>query len=114
MTVAQRRKIAPLKYTMVRLYITPHAEIGAFDLSDMFGEIGEVESVQIITDRDTRRSKGLAFVQMANDAAADIARVIPKKIQTARSVITLSLISNLCRDEPSAGNIAPLLPLPAS
>jgi RNA recognition motif-containing protein len=41
------------------------------DLSDMFSEIGQVESVQIITDRDTGRSKGFGFVQMADDAAAD-------------------------------------------
>jgi RNA recognition motif-containing protein len=41
------------------------------DLSDMFGEIGQVESVQIITDRDTGRSKGFAFVQMTDDAAAE-------------------------------------------
>ena len=41
------------------------------DLSDMFGEIGQVESVQIITDRDTGRSNGFAFVEMADDAAAE-------------------------------------------
>ncbi len=41
------------------------------DLSGMFGEIGQVESVQIITDRDTGRSKGFAFVQMTDDAAAE-------------------------------------------
>ena len=41
------------------------------DLSDVFGELGQVESVQIITDRDTGRSKGFAFVQMADDAAAE-------------------------------------------
>ena len=41
------------------------------DLNNMFGEIGQVESVQIITDRDTGRSKGFAFVQMADDAAAE-------------------------------------------
>src|SRR5437867_10137032 len=41
------------------------------DLTDMFGEVGQVESVQIITDRDTGRSKGFAFVQMADDAAAE-------------------------------------------
>src|SRR5262245_12357798 len=41
------------------------------DLSDMFGEVGQVESVQIITDRDTGRSKGFAFVQMTDDAAAE-------------------------------------------
>jgi len=41
------------------------------DLSTMFGAIGEVESVQIITDRDTGRSKGFGFVQMSDDAAAE-------------------------------------------
>ena len=39
------------------------------DLSDMFSEIGQVESVQIITDRDTGRSKGFGFVQMSDDEA---------------------------------------------
>ena len=34
------------------------------DLRNMFGEIGQVESVQIITDRDTGRSKGFGFVEM--------------------------------------------------
>src|SRR2546428_9508736 len=41
------------------------------DLSNMFSEIGQVESVQIITDRDTGRSIGFGFVQMADDAAAE-------------------------------------------
>src|SRR5215470_17443831 len=52
------------------------------DLSDMFGEIGQVESVQIITDRDTGRSKGFGFVQMADDAAAEkaIAQLNGKEI----------------------------------
>ena len=46
-------------------------QITETDLTNMFGEIGQVESVQIITDRDTGRSKGFAFVQMADDAAAE-------------------------------------------
>jgi cold-inducible RNA-binding protein len=41
------------------------------DLSDMFGQIGEVESVRIITDRDTGRSKGFGFVEMADNGAAE-------------------------------------------
>jgi len=41
------------------------------DLGNMFGESGQVESVQIITNRDTGRSKGFGFVQMADDAAAE-------------------------------------------
>ena len=39
-------------------------QITETDLSNMFGEIGQVESVQIITDRDTGRSKGFGFVQV--------------------------------------------------
>ena len=41
------------------------------DLSAMFGEVGQVESVQNITDRETGRSKGFGFIQMSDDAAAD-------------------------------------------
>jgi len=37
----------------------------------MFGEIGQVESVKIITDRDTGRSKGFGFIEMSDDAAAE-------------------------------------------
>ena len=40
------------------------------DLSELFGAIGEVVSVNLITDRMSGRSKGFAFVEMAeNDAA---------------------------------------------
>ena len=37
------------------------------DLQDMFAEFGAVDSVKIILDRDTGRSKGFGFVEMAND-----------------------------------------------
>jgi cold-inducible RNA-binding protein len=39
------------------------------DLSDLFAQFGEVESVSIITDRDTGRSKGFGFVAMSDDSA---------------------------------------------
>lgn len=35
-------------------------------LSDLFGAYGEVVSVRIIKDKETRRSKGYGFVEMAN------------------------------------------------
>lgn len=41
------------------------------DLNTLFSEFGSVESVKIITDRDTGRSKGFAFVEMADQEAAD-------------------------------------------
>ena len=40
------------------------------DLRDAFGTHGEVTSVRIITDRDTGRSKGFGFVEMAEDDEA--------------------------------------------
>ncbi|MFP4546633.1 MAG: RNA recognition motif domain-containing protein [Fidelibacterota bacterium] len=39
------------------------------DLKELFGQYGEVTSVKIITDRETGRSKGFGFVEMADDAA---------------------------------------------
>ena len=42
-------------------------------LHDLFAAIGEVTSVALITDRATGRSKGFAFVEMADDAAAQTA-----------------------------------------
>jgi len=39
-------------------------------LRAMFGEYGEVESVNIIIDRDSGRSKGFGFVEMSDDSKA--------------------------------------------
>jgi cold-inducible RNA-binding protein len=38
-------------------------------LADLFGQVGEVESATIVTDRDTGRSRGFAFVEMDSEAA---------------------------------------------
>ena len=40
------------------------------DLNDLFAPYGSIESVTIITDRETGRSKGFGFVAM-DDAPAD-------------------------------------------
>ena len=40
------------------------------DLRDAFAAHGEVTSLQVITDRETGRSRGFAFVEMAKDAEA--------------------------------------------
>lgn len=39
------------------------------DLKSMFSKYGEVTSVKVITDRETGRSRGFAFVEMADEAA---------------------------------------------
>jgi cold-inducible RNA-binding protein len=40
------------------------------DLREMFAPYGAVESVSLVTDRDTGRSRGFAFVEMTNDTEA--------------------------------------------
>jgi len=42
-------------------------------LGTLFAEYGEVESVNLITDRYSGRSRGFAFVEMATDQAAQAA-----------------------------------------
>lgn len=37
-------------------------------LQNLFAQYGEVSSANIITDRETGRSRGFGFVEMANDA----------------------------------------------
>lgn len=39
-------------------------------LEEMFAPFGAVTSAQVIQDRDTQRSKGFGFVEMADDNAA--------------------------------------------
>ncbi len=39
-------------------------------LQGIFAEYGDLDSVKIITDRQTGRSKGFAFVEMPNDDQA--------------------------------------------
>ncbi len=40
------------------------------DLSALFAGAGQVRQAQVITDRETQRSKGFAFVEMSTDAEA--------------------------------------------
>jgi cold-inducible RNA-binding protein len=43
------------------------------ELKDAFAKAGEVASASIVTDRETGRSRGFGFVEMAQDADADSA-----------------------------------------
>ena len=41
------------------------------EMSDLFAEVGAVESATIITDRYSGRSRGFGFVEMSNDEETD-------------------------------------------
>ncbi len=43
------------------------------DLADKFAACGTVESVKLITDRATGRSRGFGFIEMASEAEAHAA-----------------------------------------
>ena len=48
-------------------------QVDASELEQLFGAHGQVLSAQIINDRDTGRSKGFGFVEMASDDEATAA-----------------------------------------
>jgi RNA recognition motif-containing protein len=48
-------------------------DVDSNGLQQMFEPYGNVQSAQIITDRDTGRSKGFGFVEMSNDQEAQAA-----------------------------------------
>ncbi len=43
------------------------------DLLDKFSAFGTVKSVKLITDRDTGRTRGFGFIEMASEAEAQAA-----------------------------------------
>lgn len=43
------------------------------DLRDFFAAVGQVVSAQVVMDRETGRSKGFGFVEMADEAQAQAA-----------------------------------------
>ena len=47
----------------------------ADDLREAFGQYGDVTSAQVVADRDTGRSRGFGFVEMADGAEEAIANL---------------------------------------
>jgi RNA recognition motif-containing protein len=72
-------------------------------LHEMFSEAGPVDSVKLITHRDTGRSKGFAFVEMATDEAAEraIAEFNSRKIEGRP--ITVNEAKPLLREDRTGG-----------
>jgi RNA recognition motif-containing protein len=48
-------------------------QVGSSDLEQLFSAFGDVQSAQVIEDRDTGRSKGFGFVEMGSEAEAQAA-----------------------------------------
>ena len=59
------------------------------DLQNLFAPFGSVESVQVVADRDSGRSRGFGFVEMtANHAMQAIAKLNGHKIESRALRVT--------------------------
>jgi len=70
------------------------------ELASLFEQVGQVDSVSVITDRDTGRSKGFAFVEMSND---DAEKAIAQLNGTEVNGRTLTVNEARPREERSGG-----------
>lgn len=73
---------------------------GETELSELFSSFGEVTSVKIITDRETGRSRGFGFVEMASEnEAAQAMSSLNNKVIEGRP-----LSVSEARKKPEGGN----------
>ncbi|HEV3167210.1 MAG TPA: RNA-binding protein [Isosphaeraceae bacterium] len=57
-----------------RLYVGNLAyTVSSEDLQELFEQYGAVKTAQVLSDRETGRSRGFGFVEMDNDEEADAA-----------------------------------------
>ena len=72
------------------------------DLNELFTEYGEVSSAKVISDRETGRSRGFGFVEMANETEGQKAIDELNGAEYDQKVITVSL-ARLRTERPSNG-----------
>jgi len=60
-------------------------------LKELFQEFGEISSANVITDRETGRSRGFGFVEMPNDEEAEKAIKELNGIEHEGKVLTVNV-----------------------
>ena len=73
------------------------------DLTELFSGHGQVVSSKIITDRDTGRSKGFAFVEMGSE---DEAHTAIENLD-GKDFMTRALKVNIAKPRPQTGGPRP-------
>ncbi len=57
--------------------------VGDAELGELFAQFGTVESASVVTDRESGRSRGFGFVEMAaNDAQQAIAKLNGQSLES--------------------------------
>ena len=63
-------------------------DFGEAEVEEVFAEFGEIESVKVIRDRETDRSRGFGFVEMTNrEEAEEAIAQLNEKIVHERKLI---------------------------
>ena len=75
------------------------------ELGELFAEYGEVVSVKIIMDRETGRSKGYGFVEMADDEAGDKAIAALNEVDMDGKTLSIGAVAGI-RDYKNPVSIA--------
>ncbi len=57
------------------------------DIEQTFSSCGEIESVKLVTDRNTGRSRGFAFVTFATQEGADQALAMNSQEMQGRTIV---------------------------
>ena len=65
-------------------------DVDSSTLEQLFSAHGTVQSAQIITDRDTGRSKGFGFVEMSSDAEAQAAIAAMNGVEQGGRALTVN------------------------
>jgi RNA recognition motif-containing protein len=88
---------------MKNLYVgnLPHSTTES-ELREFFAAHGDVQKVSIVTDRDTGRSRGFAFVEMTDAGAADKAIAALNGTQLGGRALTINEAKPKT-DRPSGG-----------
>jgi RNA recognition motif-containing protein len=73
------------------------------DLKDFFAPYGEVTSAKVITDRETGRSRGFGFVEMADEVASQKAIAELDGATVENRTLNVS-VAKPKEDRPSRGN----------
>lgn len=73
--------------------------MASHELQDLFEQFGEVRSANVVIDKETGRSRGFGFVEMATDAAARKAVAA----LNGKNVAGRDLVVNIARPRAESG-----------
>lgn len=78
-------------------------QAGEQELNQLFSEFGEVTSVKIVKDPESGRSRGFAFVEMADEESADRAIEDLHETDFLQRTIIVNKARPKSNDRPSGG-----------